>query len=341
VAHALTNKAFLWLQYGREDIARKQFATIIDLFGGDPAETQSEARDRLIAARHAGAILDRFVIGEPEFKLDYLERQRYWDERARRKGFGVPWLLAGAPRNHMDEVVRNAQERHRFSTGKLRSWLCSGEPFVLLLRNFKLTEETGMDPDFDVAHVDELGGDHARSITFRKCEPALIELDQGVPLVQVASTTSGELEQTPFPGQFVPQTRLYLPDASWRETVSDLITVADQIIVWAEELTSGLADELALLTAQGRTGDTLVLLEDEPRNPVAAAYFPRREYERLRPDHPALNDFPHLVEARELADRRVMECPSLARVVERLDATRALPVEERLARTLSRLDTEV
>ena len=342
VAHALSNKAFLWLQYGREDIAREQFATIIELFGGDPPEAPHEAYERLISARHAGAILDRFAIGEPEFNLDYLERQRYWDKRARRKGFGIPWLISGAPRNHMPEVVSNARERHQLSVGKLQSWLCSGEPFILLLRNFKLTEQTGVRPpgaypNFDEADVDELGGDHARSITFRKCEPTLSELDQGVPLIQVASTTAGELEQIPWPGQFVPQTRLYLPDATWRETVSELVSVADQVIVWAEELTSALAGELSLLTAQGRTDDTLVLLENEPPNPFTAVYFPRRQHERLRPDHPALRDFPHIVEAREFAERRVMECPSLARVVERLDATRALPIEERLTRTLSRL----
>jgi hypothetical protein len=344
VAHALSNKAFLWLQYGREDIAREQFATIVELFGGDPPELDRESRGRVLAAGHAGAILDRFAIGEPQFKLDYLERQRYWDKRARRKGFGVPWLLAGAPRNHMAGIVRQAGERHRNSTGKLQSWLCAGEPFVLLLRNFKLTEQTGVRPpgaypDFDEADVGELGGDHARSITFRKCEPALSELDLGVSLIQVASTTSGELEQRPWPGQFVPQTRLYLPDATWRETVAELITVAEQVIVWAEDLTSALADELALLTAKGRTADTLVLLEDEPPDPFGSAYFRHRRHERLRPGHPALHDFPHVVDAGELADRRVMDCPSLARVVGRLGEIRALPLEERLTRTLDRLDT--
>jgi hypothetical protein len=342
VAHALMNKAFLWLQHGREGIAREQFATIIELFGADPPH---EAPEELTTARHANAILDRFTFGEPEFKLDYLERQRYWDRRARRKGFGVPWLLAGAPRNQMAKVVDHARERHRLSTGKLQSWLCAGEPFILLLRNFKLTEQAGIRPPgeypaFDEADVDELGGDHARLITFRKCEPTLTELDKGVALVQVASTTAGELEQIPWPGQFVPETRLYLPDATWRETVAELIAVADQVIVWAEELTSALADELALLTAEGRTGDTLVLLENKPPNPFTSVFFPRRPHERLRPGHPALRGFPHVVEARELEGRRVMECPSLVRVVERLDASRALPIEDRLARTLSRLDAE-
>lgn len=47
-----------------------------------------------------------------------------------------------------------------------------------------------------------MNGDHVRVISFRKSQKALSELAAGAPLVQVASTTAGECDLTPLPGQF-------------------------------------------------------------------------------------------------------------------------------------------
>jgi hypothetical protein len=340
LAHALGNEALLWLQAGREDLARQGFATITDRFAADPPGVEPELDLWVSRARHAPGTLDRFDVGEPELKLGYLERQRYWDRRRRLRGLGpLQWLRAGAPRNQLATLVRRARETHQRSVGTVRSWLCTGEPFVLLLRNFELTEQSGISarPDLleDPEHPE---GDHVQVISFRAGAGALTELAAGLPLVYTASTTAAELELKPYPGQFTGPVRLYLPDETWFDTVSTLIAVADQVIVWASELSSALTRELELLVAGGRTADTLVLVESADRDPFTQVFLPKTGAEALTADHPMLAAFPNVAEAAELKDRHVAECPPLMRVAHRLAAARELPIERRLAALTDRLD---
>jgi hypothetical protein len=284
-------------------------------------------------------VLDRFDVGEPQLKLDYLKRQRYWDRRRRFKGLGLlHWLVAGAPRNRMRQLVREARDRHRKSVGQVRAWLCVGEPFVLLLRNFELTERSGIAAMPPFEDPDDVPGDHVQVINFRDGASALSELAAAVPLVLVASTTAAELElgHQDF-GQFTAPVRLYLPDETWFDTVSTLIAVADQVIVWAAELSPGLARELDCLIAEQRTGDTLVVLDAPDSDLFTRAWLPRTVSAPLRRDHPALVPFPHVVDASELG-RRVAESPSLVDVLGRLDAAHQVPADQRLARLRARLD---
>lgn len=338
-AHALGNEALLWLQADREALARRGFAAITAEFGADPPGVSADVDLWVGRARHAVGVLDRFDVGEPELKLDFLRRQRYWDRRRRYTGLGfVRWLLAGAPRNHMRSLVRHARAKHRRSVGAVRSWLCAGEPFILLLRNFELAERSGISASTSLfPGPDEFSGDHVQVINFRDGSPVLSELAAAVPLVLVASTTAAELEMSRHFGQFSAPVRLYLPDETWFDTVSTLVSVADQVIVWAAELSSGLARELELLVTDRRTDDTLVVLESAWLDAVAQAYLPRAGGEPLTKDHPALAPFPHIVDAAELKDRHVAECPPLVRVVERLDAVRQAPIDQRLAELGARL----
>ncbi len=327
-AHALGNEALLWLQADREVPARRLFAAITAEFGADPPGSSEDVDLWLGRARHAAEVLDRFHPGEPELKLDHLKRQRYWDRRRRFTGLGfVSWLLAGAPRNHMRRLVRRARDRHRRSVGVVRSWLCAGEPFVLLLRNFELTERSGVaallpDPDEPA--------DHVQVINLHGGGPALRELAASVPLVLVASTTAGELELGQDWGQFTAPVRLYLPDETWFDTVSTLIRLADQVVVWAAELTPGLARELDFLTSERRAGDALVVL-DSLVDPATQAWLPRTGGEPLTRDHPVLAPFPHVVDATEMKGKRMAECPPLVRLLERLDGARRAPFDQRLA----------
>ncbi|WP_157528577.1 hypothetical protein [Nocardia sp. NRRL S-836] len=333
-AHGLGNHALILVQGGHEHTARQVLATITAEFGTDPPGSSEDVDLWLSRARHAVEVLDRFDLGEPELKLDYLHRQRYWDRRRRSTARGFfSWLRSGAPRNRMRELVRRARAQHRRSAGAVRSWLCAGEPFVLLLRNFELTERSGttsflLDPD-DPA-------DHVQVINLNDGAPALSELAASVPLVLVASTTAGELELGQNWGQFTAPVRLHLPDETWFDTVSTLIAVADQVVVWAAELSPGLARELDFLTSQRRTDDTLVVL-DGVESPFAQAVLPRTGGERLTKDHPALAPFPHVVDAGELKGRRMAECPSLVRVLDRLDEAHRAPLGERLARISAQL----
>jgi hypothetical protein len=338
-AHALGNDALLWLQVDREVDARRRFAEITAEFGADAPGVSPDVDLWVGRARHAVGVLDRFDVGEPQLKLDYLKRQRYWDRRRRFKGLGfLYWLMAGAPRNRMRRLVREARDRHRKSVGQVRAWLCVGEPFVLLLRNFELTERSGIAAMPPFADPDDVPGDHVQVINFSRGGSALSELAAAVPLVLVASTTAAELESghQDF-GQFTAPVRLYLPDETWFDTVSTLITVADQVIVWAAELSPGLARELDCLIAEQRTRDTLVVLDAPDSDLFTRAWLPRTVSEPLRRDHPALVPFPHVVDASELG-RRVVDSPSLLDVLDRLDAVHQVPVDQRLARLRARLD---
>jgi hypothetical protein len=336
-AHALGNEALLWLQVGREPEARGRFAAITAEFGADPPGMSPDVDLWVSRARHAPGVLDRFEVDGLELKLDYLRRQRYWDRRRRFTGLGlVHWLLAGAPRNRMRGLVRHARDKHRKSAGQVRSWLCAGEPFVLLLRNFELTERSGISA-LPPSAADPDPGDHVQVINLSDGAPVLGELAAAVPLVLVAATTSAELETGPSFGRFTAPVRLYLPDETWFDTVSTLIAVADQVIVWAAELTPGLTRELEALIAAGRAEDTLVVLDRTHSDAVTQALLPRTGGEPLTREHPALAPFPHVVRTAELKGRHVPECAPLVRVLERLDAANAEPIDERLARLSSRL----
>ncbi|SDH31063.1 hypothetical protein SAMN05216553_11911 [Lentzea fradiae] len=333
-AHGMGNEALVLLQSDREPAARRLFAAIIEEFAADPPGSSEDVDVWLLRARHAAGVLDRFRLDEPQLKLDYLERQRHWDRR-RRSGRGfVSWLLAGAPRNRMRGLVRRAQAEHRKSADAVRSWLCSGEPFVVLLRNFELTERSGT-TKFPLDDTEP--ADHVQVINLSGAGPALRELAVSVPLVLVASTTAAELELGQDWGQFTAPVKLYLPDETWFDTVSTLLSVADQVVVWAAELTPGLARELDFLVSRQRTEDTLVVL-DGMEDPVSQVFLPREGGERLTADHPLLAPFPHVIDATELARRRMAECPSLVRVLQRLDNARNAPLDQRLAEISAQLN---
>src|SRR5262249_32840620 len=151
----------------------------------------------------------------------------------------------------------------------------------------------------------------------------LNELATKVPLVQVANTTAGELEiGGSFPQQIVAPT-LYLPDATWFKEVTKLIALAEQIVVWARELTPALNQELTALRVRDRTADTTVILEEESRDPFFMDLFIERSpiahnHELLTAGHPALAEFPHVISAKRFAGKQVRECPELMGLVERL-----------------------
>ncbi|MEU6268036.1 hypothetical protein [Saccharopolyspora shandongensis] len=331
------NTALVSLQSGDERAAREKFDQLVTSFGQDRGGNP-DVDEWLSRAEHAGAVLDGFAVGEPELNLDYLERQRDWDRRRRRKGFGLPWLLAGAPRNHMAELVRVARQKHQSSVGQVRSWLCSGEPFVLLLRNFGLAEESSTSSALAsvLEDPDDPQGDYVQTIVHRDCSAALAELELAAPMITVASTKAGELELSSAFGQFVPRAALYLPDATWFETVAKLIPLAAQVIVWAAELTPALAQEIACLKEHGRMADTLIIV-DEPPSAIQQAFLPRGKNEVLTTDHPALAEFPNVVDAREFKNRGVADSPPLQQLLIALAAAREVPIEQRIDRIRTHL----
>jgi hypothetical protein len=319
VAQALVNSALLAVQFDDEPAARRAFAEAVLRFG-DTLPGLDEDLDHWAAiARHADRVLDRIAFAEPEFQLDYLRRQRQW-----------------YPESGMDSVEERARRVHMRSAGLLRSWACAGQPFVLLLRNFELTERSGVTTAAFMLEEDP--ADHTKVISFRDAESVLTDLDARVPLIQVASTTAGDLEIDPYGGQFVAGNRLYLPTATWFETVSALIAAAGQIVVWTAELTSSLSRELGELVAQGRTDDTVVLLEPDRPDPVSQALLPRRAGELLTRDHPAMAPFANRVVCAGLRGKGVADCPELERLVRRLGEAVEQPVGLRLEHMLARLD---
>lgn len=337
-AQGLFNTALVALQTGDEKAAREKFGELVKAFGPDRG-SDAEMDDWLLRAEHGGTVLDLFVVGEPELNLDYLRKQRQWDRKRRRKGFGLHWLLAGAPRNQMTELVRAARTKHEASVNQLRSWLCCAEPFVLLLRNFDLAEQSAtsspLAPVFD--DPGDPQGDYVQVISHRDGETALTEFDRAVPMVTVASTKAAELELSSTFGQFVPGTALYLPDATWFGTVSTLVPLAARIIVWAGELTPALEQELSCLREHGRTADTTIIVE-KPPSPFTQMYLPpRREHDGLTADHPALAGFPNTVDARGLKGRGIAESPPLLDVIEALEVAGAIPVELRLEKIRAHL----
>ena len=316
MAQALVNLALLALQSGDEPAARRWFAETLRRLGDDPSGVDEELDGWVAMARYSDDILDRLAFGEPEFQLNYLRRQQHW-----------------YPSVRMEELIDVARRVHTRATCVVRSWACAGAPFVLLLRNFELTERSGITTAVQLLEDD---ADHVQMISFRAAARALQELDSRVPVVQVANTASGDLD-LPTMGQFAVANRIYLPNATWFETVSSLIGLAGQVIVWANELTPSLHRELAELVARGRTGDTLIMVEPYDDDVFGRIYLPRTPGEPLTVDHPALAAFPHRVNCSGLKDKGVEDAPALLELVDRLREIAGEPMEARLARTVARL----
>lgn len=320
VAQALVNLALLALQFDDEPAARRAFADVVLRFGDAPSGLDGDLGHFVMVARYADRVLDRVTFAAPEFQLDYLRRQSHW----------YPEAVVDSVR-----VVEWARRVHTQSAGTVRSWACAGQPFVLLLRNFEMTERSGVaTAEFFMAK--EEPADHVKEITYRDADSVLKDLDARVPLLQVASTTAGDLEVDPFKVRFIVGNRLYLPTASWFQTVSMLITIASQIIVWTDVLTPSLSKELDELIAQGRTDDTVILLEPHVHEPGSA--LPRRAGEVLTTDHPTLAPFPNRVDCATLKGRGVADCTELMRLLQRLYEVAQQPVGPRFGRLLARLD---
>ncbi|HEX3649649.1 MAG TPA: hypothetical protein VHV49_14585, partial [Pseudonocardiaceae bacterium] len=312
VAQALVNLALLALQFDDEPAARRAFAEVVLRFGDAPSGLDGELDRWVAVARNGDRMLDRIAFAEPEFQLGYLRRQQHW-----------------YPETDIDGVVEMARLVHTRSAGAVRSWACTGQPFVLLLRNFAMTERSGVTTAKFMLSGRE-PADHVKVISYRYANSVLQELDANVPLVQVASTTAGDLEVDPMKMSFVVSNRLYLPGATWFQTVSTLITVATRIIVWTDELTQALSMELNELIRQGRTDDTVVLLEPHRFDAPVQVVLPRYAGEVLTTDHPVLAPFPNRVDCTPLKGGRVADCPELVRLARHLDEVTRQPVGPRL-----------
>ncbi|HJQ44720.1 MAG TPA: hypothetical protein VJ870_00150 [Amycolatopsis sp.] len=299
VAESLCSEASARLQQGRERDALRAFARVRP--GLDSYSTIAE---------HAPAMLEAVRIPEPELKTAFLAAQRRQDRRRLRRQ-PIQWIRAGMPRNQMRQVVRTARWQHRMSAGTVRSWACHGTPFVLVLRNFDLTETSGVVAEPDVLSDEPMPETFFQHIRCADAEPVLAQLAQSTHLVHVANTQSGELE-TGGLVRYRPQTRLYLPDATWFDTVRMLVALAECVIVWAAEKTGPLTQELALLADTGRAEDTVALLEnyDPPDRMLEYVTHTRRAPGTpLTPDDPALAPFPVVLPAAQagpdLVDRVV------------------------------------
>lgn len=136
-------------------------------------------------------------------------------------------------------------------------------------------------------------------------------------------------------------TQLYLPDGTWFETVTTLIALAEQVIVWATELSPGLAQELAALQERERTADTVVLLEERDQDPLLARPEAIHDLGPLIAEHPTLAGFPNTISFKRLSGKQFHEYPELMRLVDRLHAAGAEPIKQRMARLRARLDAEL
>ncbi|MER5549362.1 hypothetical protein ABT072_44915 [Streptomyces sp. NPDC002589] len=273
----------------------------------------------------------------------------------------------GRERHQAKALVRAAQRRHRRSVGDVKTWCCCGAPFALLLRNFGLLESTIRLPRAD--HGDGQGFHQAQTYTYaRRGDHVVRELGREVDIVQVATSQSANLELDPwrFHGEPLSQAQLYLTDDSWLDTVTHVITLAETIIIWAEGMTPALAQEMAAVRHQGRTQDTVVLIEevnhdliqgagvaailateiaeeggygDDAWRSIADAMTPHLapSREQLTPESPALTGFPYVVDLRNAPEEGSAQHPAVLARRQHHQRLWELPWDERMARLSRRL----
>ncbi|HEX2132451.1 MAG TPA: hypothetical protein VHH15_12925 [Actinophytocola sp.] len=327
VAYAMTQRAIALSELGDEPAARQQFGRALD-----------SHRDAMLPperdiARHAADVLDTIDFPEPAFRTDYLDAM---DRKNRR---------AGRRSEESAGAVRVARHRHEVSRRTIRSYACLGIPMVLLLRNFDLaqtaTVTTNPSRRFD---LDEPEG-YGVTMRFRAGSPLVDRLAANTQLVTVTSTAAGSLEADRLSGDFgTPHFRLALAlsDDDWLAKIRELIPVAELIVVWAEEKTPGLLDELNLLTMMGREADTVVLLEGHRGpEPERAAMFGERRASGspLAPNDPVLARFPSVMRVEDVVRPDPGDSPFVRAVTDPLEVVSRLPTEERVARIRARVDT--
>ncbi|WP_419995923.1 hypothetical protein [Streptomyces boninensis] len=327
LSDAMLQKAISNLEIGEEDTAAEEYAHLLDVFADETPAAGTDLGERLAIARHALRVLGEVTFPEPVFRTAYLEAQQ------RKQG--------GDFEAYLDLAARI----HHATANLIRRSACSGDPFVLLLRNFDLLESSVVS---DRPHLFAAEGEqesYGQIFRFRDGLPLMNRLSEFTPVVHVASTKAGELEigkQSSSLLGMSPQLhkRLYLPDDTWLDTVRLLVRLAEHIVVWANEKTTGLLQELDAITSLGRTEDTTVLLEKPNPAPVEYAVFrkPGRRRDVLTADDPVLAAFPDVVQAPPSQGQDPEASPVLQRIADRIIAARRLEMPGRVDRVRTRLD---
>lgn len=240
VAATMVNKAINCMEIGEERAAGRTYARIIELFAADTADPgNSKLSEHVRIARHALDVLETVRIPEPEFKTGYLDAMM---RAARRTGRYDPEGLVGVPRDYDVHSIRLAGRIHRATTNLVRRSACSGDPTVLLLRNFELTESSFVgSPPHSVVGQDDPDG-YARVIRYTDGLRVLNRMAEITDVVQVANTGAAALGIDRQMGSLLGistrlQRFLYLPDDGWPAVVRTLIVLAERVVVWAAEKT--------------------------------------------------------------------------------------------------------
>lgn len=343
VAATMVNKAISHMEIGEESAAGRTYARIVELFAADSAETGNlTLREQVSTARHALNVLDRVSIPLPEFKTEFLDAMM---REARRTGHYDPEGTTGVTRDDDVHHIRLAGQIHHATANLVRRSACSGDPMVLLLRNFDLTETSFASSQRNQIFEQKGPENYVRTIRFTNGQRILNQLAEITDIVQVANTKAAafgiDSQIDSLVGIHMKLKRfLYLPDVGWLDTVRVLIAVAERIVVWAGEKTPALLQELELIKELGRADDCVVMLE-KPVDPFGKPEFWAGEVpqpgEALTPGDPALTGFPVVVRA----DDVVSDDPENAFLLELTSPIvdlRRRPVAERVAWMRRRLD---
>ncbi|MGW1659193.1 hypothetical protein [Streptomyces atratus] len=345
VAATMVNKAINYMEIGEEAEARQTYARIVELFTADIADTGNiKLSKHVYIARHALGVLDTVRIPEPEFKTGYIEAMM---RAARRTGRYDPEGLVGVPRDFDAHAIRLAGQIHHATTNLVRRSACSGDPTVLLLRNFNLTETSFVSSKPNLVFGQDDPDSYARAIRFTYGQRLLNRISEITAVVQVANTNAavlgidGQIESMLGISKGLKRF-LYLPDDGWLAIVRVLIVLAERVVVWAAEKTPALLQELELIKELGRADDSVVLLE-EPLTKVLELedlYGEMRPPagEALTPDDPALTGFPVIVRAKDVASVDPENSSFLRELTSPIIALSQRPMPERVARIRRRLD---
>lgn len=303
VAATMTNRAISCMEIGEESVAGRTYARIVELFAVNSAETGNPTlREQVSLARHALNVLDRVSFPQPEFKTEFLDAMM---REARRTGRHDPEGTTGVPRDYDAQHIRLAGQIHHATANLVRRSACTGDPTVLLLRNFDLTETSFASSQRNQIFEQAGPENYVRTIRFTNGQRILNQLAEITDIVQVANTKAAafgiDSQIDSLLGVHMKLKRfLYLPDDGWLDSVRVLIALAERIVVWAGEKTPALLQELELIEELGRADDSVVILEkpvDPFGNPEFWAGEVPRLGEALTPDDPALTGFPVIVRA--------------------------------------------
>jgi hypothetical protein len=332
------------------DRVRRRLALLSSINAPDSVVLYPDNRPSLASGVDPNLIVSTPWIGS---EIRHLAQQAKTRGRTSVRGRVRRFVGQESPEPDVERVVLLAFEplvqSHRLAHAIVDGFRHRAMPFALFLWNFDAELRLGnvgpsahasvytgamgysRVPDTAYMYRMDLDGDRVTDAT------VLSAAAKTAPIVSVVYAFGAHVDVN------LPGGHLLLPDIHWIETVAQLVSCAEVIVVHVAFMTTGLRMEMDLIRGRGRERDTLVVLADEAeqRANVAGLDLFRDMYRQRKAPAEVVTRTSdvfagmRIVDESELAEEGALP-PAFAEVADRMQEIRSRGFDERLQRLVER-----